>query len=47
MEYLRFYIRHPNVEHLMKSGYGRVISEIEINYYWSVRRKLEAYHRIN
>lgn len=47
MEYLKFYIRHPNVEYLMKSGYGGVIGETEVNYYWSVRRKLTAYHRIN
>ena len=47
MEYLKFYIRHPNVEYLMKSGYDGVIGETEANYYWSVRRKLTAYHRIN
>ncbi len=47
MEYLKFYIRHPNVEYLMKSGYDGVIGETEVNYYWSVRRKLTAYHRIN
>lgn len=47
MEYLKFYIRHPNVEYLMKSGYGGVIGETETGYYWSVRKKLDAYHRIN
>ena len=47
MEYLRFYVRHPNVEYLMKSGYGGVIGETEVGYYWSVRKKLDAYHRIN
>lgn len=47
MEYLKFYIKHPNVEYLMKSGYGSVVGETEVGFYWSVRKKLDVYHRIN
>lgn len=47
MEYLNFYIRHPNVEYLMKSGYGGVIGETEVGYYWSVRMKLDVYEKID
>ncbi len=47
IEYLKFYIKHPNVEYIMKSGYGGVIGETEVGYYWSVRKKLSAYQGIN
>lgn len=46
MEYLRLYCKHPNIEYLMKSGYGVLIKEI-VTGYWGSAIKLETSRRIN
>lgn len=41
IEYLGLYTKHPNVEYLVKAGYGTVITEEEVGYYsWRPRRKI-------
>ena len=41
IEYLGLYVKHPNVEYLVKAGYGTVITEEEVGYYsWRPRRKI-------
>ncbi len=48
MEYLALYIKHPNIEYLMKSGYKSAIEErVEGNYYWSVRKKIAVDANVN
>ena len=41
IEYLGLYTKHPNVEYLVKAGYGTAITEEEVGYYsWRPRRKI-------
>lgn len=42
IEYLGLYTKHPNVEYLVKAGYGTVITEEEVGgyYTWRPRRKI-------
>ena len=48
IEYLQLYIRHPNIEYLMKSGYGLTIEEQEVySYFWSIRQKVVINSNIN
>ena len=44
--YLRLYIRHPNVEYLIKSGYGHLIEENQHSYYDN-SIYVEINHRVN
>lgn len=46
MEYLKLYCMHPNVEYLMKTGYGFLINE-EYDGYWGTRLTLSASPYIN
>ena len=43
--YLRLYVRHPNVEYLLKSGYEHLIEENED--YYSGRFSVTVNHRVN
>ena len=48
MEYLQLYIKHPNIEYLMKSGYGLTIEEQEVySCFWSIRQKVFINSNIN
>lgn len=48
MSYLGLYTKHPNIEYLMKSGYGALISDEESHsYYWGVRNRIVANSNIN
>ncbi len=46
MEYMRLYCRHPNIEYLIKSGYGVLIKEV-VTGYWGKSIKLKVSRRIN
>lgn len=48
MSYLGLYTKHPNIEYLMKSGYGVLINDEESpTSYWGVRNQLVANSNIN
>lgn len=48
MEYLKLYLKHPNIEYLMKSGYQNTICENECcDSYWSVRLKIAVDPNVN
>lgn len=47
MSYLGLYVRHPNVEYLVKQGYEHLIYEEEYGYWYGTGTKLRTYHRIN
>lgn len=46
MEYLKLYCNHPNVEYLLKSGYGHLL-HTEYDGYWGTRRRLRTDSNIN
>lgn len=46
MSYLAFYVRHPNIEYLMKQGYADVIAS-EYYGYWGAQERLTVSERIN
>lgn len=46
MLYLRLYVRHPNVEYLLKSGYRHLIEENQHSYYDN-QLYIEVNHRVN
>lgn len=46
MSWLQIYVRHPNVEYLVKAGYGYLIEEYD-NYFYGGKAKLTADVRIN
>lgn len=48
ISYLALYANHPNIEYLMKTGYGFLISdEVQGGYYWSAPLKLKVNSNIN
>ena len=46
LEYLRLYIRHPNIEYLVKSGYGGLI-DVRYDGYYGTLFSLYVDHRVN
>lgn len=46
MLYLRLYVRHPNVEYLLKSGYRHLIEENQHSYYDN-KLYIEVNHHVN
>lgn len=46
LEYLKLYCKHPNLEYLMKSGYGHLIGE-NVTGYWGGRTVLTVTESIN
>ena len=45
MQFMRLYVRHPNIEYLIKSGYGHLIYTYE--YYGYFGYALEGYYRVH
>lgn len=46
MEYLKLYCKHPNVEYLLKSGYGHLLCTDYVGY-WGTQRRLRTDSNIN
>lgn len=48
ISYLALYTKHPNIEYLMKSGYGQLIyEEDDRSYYWAAPSKLFVNSNVN